>query len=112
MFFKTFEFEFETRRLMWYCPYGGSDFAEVQSTTEKIKEKNYDSWYIEWYKLGNRLVTKKFNSSISKGKAYLRASRYFQAAEFFLSPKDSRKLDCYQLSIDYFYKGLNLLSIP
>ena len=40
MFFKTFEFEFETRRLMWYCPYGGSDFAEVQSTTEKIKEKN------------------------------------------------------------------------
>ena len=39
MFFKTFEFEFETRRLMWYCPYGGSDFAEVQSTTEKIKEK-------------------------------------------------------------------------
>ena len=41
MFFKTFEFEFETRRLMWYCPYGGSDFAEVQSTTEKnYRKKN------------------------------------------------------------------------
>ena len=95
MFFKTFEFEFETRRLMWYRPYGGSDFAEVQSTTEKIKEKNYESWYAEWYKLGTELTQKNFYSSISKGKAYLRASRYFQAAEFFLSPTDSRKLDCY-----------------
>ena len=112
MFFKTFEFEFETRRLMWSCPYGGSDFAEVQSTTEKIKEKNYESWYAEWYKLGTKLTQKNFNSSISKGKAYLRASRYFQAAEFFLSPKDNRKLDCYKLSVNYFYKGLDLLSIP
>lgn len=50
MFFKTFEFEFETRRLMWYCPYGGSDFAEVQST--------YEFWYAEWYKRGNNLTTK------------------------------------------------------
>ena len=89
MFFKTFEFEFETRRLMWYCPYGGSDFAEVQSTTEKITENNYDSWYIEWYKLGNRLITKKFNSSISKGKAYLELVDIFKQLNFSYRQKTS-----------------------
>ena len=42
----------------------------------------------------------------------MRASRYFQASEFFLSPLDKRKIDVYQLSVKYFYEGLNTLEIP
>ncbi len=110
-FFKTFEFEFETRRLMWYIPAGGSDFAEVQKTTEKIKEGNYESWYENWLNLANQLIQKSYKSAISQGMIYLRASRYFQASEFFLHPKDSRKLDVYNKSVSYFYKGLDLLKV-
>ena len=112
MFFKTFEFDFETRRLMWYCPYGGSDFAEVSTTAEKIKERDYESWYTEWKEVGDLLTSRFYISDISKGKAFLRGSRYYQAAEFFLHPTDSRKLEVYNNSVEYFYRGLDLLRIP
>lgn len=111
MFFKTFEFDFETRRLMWYCPYGGSDFAEVSTTVEKIREKDYESWYREWKNVGDILTSRKYLSETSKGKAFLRASRYYQAAEFFLHPIDPRKIEVYEKSVDYFYHALSLLSI-
>lgn len=42
----------------------------------------------------------------------MRASRYFQASEFFLSPLDKKKIDVYQLSVQYFYEGLKMLEIP
>ena len=112
MFFKTFEFDFETRRLMWYCPHGGSDFAEVFTTSEKIKERDYESWYTEWKSVGELLTSRFYTSDISKGKAFLRASRYYQAAEFFLQPADPRKLEVYNNSVEYFYRGLGLLQIP
>lgn len=111
MFFKTFEFDFETRRLMWYCPYGGSDFAEVSTTVEKIRERDYESWYREWKNVGDILTSRKYLSETSKGKAFLRASRYYQSAEFFLHPIDPRKIEVYEKSVDYFYHALSLLNI-
>lgn len=48
VFFKTREFEFETRRVMWYCPKGGSDFAEVENICQQITDGNYESWYHGW----------------------------------------------------------------
>lgn len=111
MFFKTFEFDFETRRLMWYCPYGGSDFAEVSTTVEKIRERDYESWYREWKNVGDILTSRKYLSETSKGKAFLRASRYYQAADFFLHPIDPRKIEVYEKSVDYFYHALSLLNI-
>ena len=111
MFFKTFEFDFETRRLMWYCPYGGSDFAEVSTTVEKIRERDYESWYREWKNVGDILTSRKYLSETSKGKAFLRATRYYQAAEFFLHPIDPRKIEVYEKSVDYFYHALSLLNI-
>ena len=111
MFFKTFEFDFETRRLMWYCPFGGSDFAEVSTTVEKIRERDYESWYREWKNVGDILTSRKYLSETSKGKAFLRASRYYQAAEFFLHPIDPRKIEVYEKSVDYFYHALSLLNI-
>lgn len=111
VFFKTFEMDFEARRLLWYCPYGGSDFAEVSATCDRIKEKNYDSWYQEWNRTAQILLKRNYRSKTSYGKALLRASRYFQSAEFFLDPKDSRKLQTYELSVRTFYQGLELLGV-
>ncbi|KAF1299282.1 dipeptidyl aminopeptidase [Enterococcus sp. JM4C] len=109
-FFKTFEFEFETTRLLWYTPSGGSDYGEVATTAEKIKDGDYESWYQEWAKFAGVLEQRAtdFTSQHSKANSYLRASRYYQAAEFFLAPSDPRKLKVYQKSIDLFYQGLAL----
>ncbi|AZR97651.1 dipeptidyl aminopeptidase [Streptococcus suis] len=113
-FFSYFPFEFEATRVLWYAPYGGADYAEVARICEKIKARDAESWYREWSEFGNNLIEEinKNQSVISKGKAYLRASRYFQAAEFFLHPTDKRKLEAYEKSVAYFYQGLDLLSIP
>lgn len=114
VFFKTREFEFETRRVMWYCPKGGSDFAEVENICQQITDGNYESWYHGWKNGAEKLLkrSQRYSSKISRGHAFLRASRYFQASEFFLSPLDKRKIDVYQLSVKYFYEGLNTLEIP
>lgn len=114
VFFKTREFEFEARRVLWYCPRGGSDFAEVENICQQIKDGNYESWYRSWKNGAEKLLkrTQRYSSKISRGHAFLRASRYFQASEFFLSPLDKRKIDVYQLSVQYFYEGLKMLEIP
>lgn len=112
-FFKTFEFEFETARLLWYSPNGGSDYSEVATTTEKIKDGDYESWYKEWSDLAEKLEQRSntFASAYNKACGYLRASRYYQAAEFFLSPKDYRKIEAYQKSVALFYKSLDLQKV-
>lgn len=107
-FFKTFELEFEAQRLLWYCPAGGSDFAEVATVTEKIKDGDYQSWFIEWKKFAEKLENRAttFNNSLTRGNAYLRASRYYQAAEFFLDPTNPEKLAMYKKSVQLFYRGM------
>lgn len=111
--FKTFEFEFEARRLLWYAPTGGSDFAEVANVCERIKDGNYESWHVEWLRIAEYLAERagSYNEKLSKGETLLRSSRYFQAAEFFLPPQDSRKLVAYEKSVKYFYKALDLLNV-
>ena len=112
-FFKTFEFEFETTRLLWYTPSGGSDYGEVATTAEKIKDGNYESWYKGWSDFAKKLEERSdnFKSQSSKANGYLRASRYYQAAEFFLSANDSRKIEAYQKSVKLFYKSLDLQKV-
>ena len=78
---------------------------------EKIRERDYESWYREWKNVGDILTSRKYLSETSKGKAFLRASRYYQAAEFFLHPIDPRKIEVYEKSVDYFYHALSLLNI-
>ncbi|WP_291292522.1 alpha/beta hydrolase [Enterococcus sp.] len=108
-FFNCFEFEFEATRLLWYAASGGSDYGEVSTTTEKIIDGNYESWYQEWFKIAQKIEQQAVNySRFTKAKSYLRASRYYQAAEFFLPPKDARKKYVYQKSIELFYQGLDL----
>lgn len=112
-FSKTFEFEFEIRRLLWIIPSGGADFAEVASTADRIRPGNYESWYQQWVRTAGRVADRgrSFASAVSQGQALLRASRYWQAAEFFLPPQDQRKLAAYQQSKQLFYEGLALIGV-
>ncbi|WP_064523162.1 hypothetical protein [Streptococcus salivarius] len=72
VFFKTKEFEFEARRVMWYCPKGGSDFAEFENICQQIKDGNYESWYHGWKNGAEKLLkhTKISSEKISDGRKY------------------------------------------
>lgn len=113
-FFKNFEMEFEATRLMWYGPSGGADYGEVAAVTEKIKDGNYESWYREWRTFAADLANRAeaFQAKESQGNAFLRASRYYQAAEFFLPPGDRRKEEVYHQSVSLFYRGLTCKQLP
>ena len=75
-FCKTFGFEVVTSRLLWYTPSGGSDYGEVATTAEKIKDGNYESWYKGWSDFAKKLEERSdnFKSQSSKANGYLRAS--------------------------------------
>ncbi|WP_314059695.1 serine aminopeptidase domain-containing protein [uncultured Vagococcus sp.] len=107
-FFKNAEMEFEATRLLWYTPSGGADYGEVAAVTEKIKDGSYESWYKEWESFASKLAQRgeSFQGKEAQGNAFLRASRYYQGAEFFLPPNDPRKEEVYQQSVDLFYRGL------
>ena len=76
--------------------YKGADIGECLSTTNRIREGDFESWHAEWLKTAKR-IHGYANESLAKGHtiaardAYLRASNYYRAAEFLLvDPHDPR----------------------
>ena len=85
VFFKTKEFEFEARRVLWYCPKGGSDFAEVENICQQITDGNYESWYHGWKNGAEKLLkrTQRYSSKISRGHAFCEPVVIFKPLNFF-----------------------------
>ena len=113
-------FHYETMRAIGTVPYGGADIMEIFEIMPKIKFGDFDSWYNEWYNLGQRVLstideTKEANySPETLRNVFFRASHYFFIADFFLHEKknDPRMQDCYKLWRHYFDKANALLDIP
>lgn len=110
-------FSFQTLRVIGSSYYGGADIGECLSTISRIKEGDFESWYTEWHRTANRIhkYADECNSlkhTVSACQAYLRASSYYRAAEFFLheNPNDSRILDTWQDSVDTFQKAARLFT--
>ena len=76
--------------------YRGADIGECLSTAYRIKEGDFESWYIEWLNTAQRVHKYAENSlaaghKVSAREAFLRASNYYRVAEFFLmDPEDIR----------------------
>lgn len=112
--FKDQAFSFELLRAVSYCGYQGAEVGECLATANKIKEGDFNSWFIEWEKTAERI--KKLGEdclnhghSISGREALLRASNYYRTAEFFLSAADSRRKECYAQSVETFWKAMQLM---
>lgn len=107
--FKDDQFSFQTLRLLGETAFGAADIGEVISTARRIKEGDLKSWCDEWSKTAKRLH-KIANDCYSKGhmvsarKAYLRASNYYRAAEFYLheNPNDPKIDELYNASMECF----------
>lgn len=93
-------FSFQLLRTICSTYYGGADIGECLSTAYRIKEGDFESWYIEWLATAER-VNKYGDNSLSAGhkvsarEAYFRAFNYYRNAEFFLhtNPQDPRIIE-------------------
>ncbi len=111
--FRDPTFSFELLRAASYGMYGGSEIGEVLATARRIQEGDFESWYIEWSRIAERIemiagTSLQEGLRISAQQAFLRASNYFRTAEFFLAPDDPRRIETYEKSRSTFWRFLEL----
>ncbi|MGW8328614.1 alpha/beta hydrolase family protein [Streptomyces sp. NPDC055897] len=111
------QFWYETLRSMSHIAYGGADFGEVVSTSERIKEGDYDSWHDEWLATADRVAAEAQRAldaghRVSARDGFLRASNYYRSAEFFLhgNPCDPRHDHAYDRSVACFQSAAALFT--
>ncbi len=90
-------FDFQLMRTMAHSVCGMADINECLVTARKIQEGDFESWYNEWYAIAERILgiaeqCIKEEHQVSAFSAFLRASNYYRAAEFYLhgNPQDPR----------------------
>ncbi|GAA3574355.1 alpha/beta fold hydrolase [Amycolatopsis ultiminotia] len=106
------QFWFETQRMFGHISYGGAEFGEVVVTASRIEPGDYDSWHDAWLSTAERLAGEAATAHpISARDAYLRASTYYRAAEFFLhgNPDDPRIDYAYDRSVECFHRVVESL---
>lgn len=83
-FFKHKQMDFEIQLILGGCFYGAVDVGEALSTTERIRDGDFESWYREWYATAERVrgIAEQcaFENPVSAREAYLRASNYYATA--------------------------------
>jgi dienelactone hydrolase len=103
-------FSFETLRAVGYAAYGGADIGEVVTTAQRITPGDWESWYLEWRGLADRIAAIADRCAagghpVSASSAYLRASNYYRTAEFYLrdDPRhDPRVADTFMRGMEAF----------
>jgi hypothetical protein len=119
LFFDDQDFDSQLLRAISYTAYGGADIGECFETASRIKVGDRDSWYEAWTKTADRMKTDAEESlrgghTSSARRAYMRASNYYRAAEFYVrdDPQDPRSLQGWQSSHDCFAEAARLYDPP
>ena len=119
LFFDDQDFDGQLLRALSYTAYEGADIGECFETASRIKEGDRDSWYEAWTKTAERMKADakesiKGGHTDSARRAYLRASNYYRAAEFYVrdDPQDPRSLQGWQSSHDCFAEAAHLFDPP
>jgi dipeptidyl aminopeptidase/acylaminoacyl peptidase len=119
LFFDDEDFDGQLLRAVSYTAYGGADIGECFETAGRIKEGDRDSWYEAWTKTADRMKADaeeslKGGHTSSALRAFMRASNYYRAAEFYVrdDPQDPRGLQGWQSSHDSFAEAARLSDPP
>ena len=110
-------FNFGFLRAISYQSTGGAELGECVATAARIHEGDFDSWIQEWTRLADRAAQeagaalKKGNQVEARG-AFLRASNYYRAAEFYASHEDPRQYALWTRSRKCFHQAASLMSPP
>ena len=113
--FKDESFAFEFVRNLGFTYYGGADIGEMIAVSGRIEEGDFESWFTEWDKLAQRILSRA-DASLAAGhlesarEAYLRASTYFRTGEFYLhgNPEDPRILSAARSSQKAYLEAAKL----
>jgi dienelactone hydrolase len=119
LYFNLPEFDGQLVRVISYAYYQGADIGECLATAAKIKEGDFNSWFEEWFRIGEDVkkigeTAEQQGHFVSASEAYLRASNYYRTAMFFLYgyPVDVRLIHAYDCHAALFAKGTSIFSIP
>src|SRR4051794_9589434 len=104
---ESYMWSYQLVRIIGHSNFGGSNFSECLQAAERIKLGDYDSWYTEWTRLGDRVLAQGHEAFdqgnlVTARTHFLRASNYTRLGEFFLQPDDPRKMDTYVKGIEVF----------
>jgi len=117
--FEEPQFAFQFLRIVGAAASRQADVGESFATANRIVDGDFESWEREWRRTGTRIETTADaclakGHRASAGDAYLRATNYFRAAEFFLhgNPGDPRIQDLSDRSARCFVEGLRASDIP
>lgn len=112
------QFSFQTLRMLGSAGVGQAEVGEVLRTVERIAEGDFESWHREWLLTANRVeaignACAAAGHTVSAREAWMRASSYYRAAEFYLhgNPDDPRILELSRRSIACFDRALDLLGL-
>ena len=104
---------YQVNRALTQAHYGGGEFAECLEAASEITPGDNESFHKAWAKIGNTIyeeaeTASQNNNRATARRAYLRAFNYLRTSEFFLKPKDERKLPSYKKAIEAFEKAVQL----
>lgn len=110
-------FNFEFLRAISYGATGGSELGEAFSAAKRIKDGDFDSWIEVWTATADRAYSQAMENlnkhqSVSARQAFLRASNYYRAAEFYCPHEDPRQLTNWKKSRETFIEAVKLMSPP
>lgn len=123
--FRDPDLSFELVRTLGKALGHGADLGESLETARRIAAHEpeglrpvLDAWYREWNATAGRIHTigvgcEAKNHTVSAGEAYLRASEYYRAADFFLhdDPANPEIVRLWDAMHDDFVRGLTLTGV-
>ena len=122
-FFENEGFDFQLMRSIGLHYYGGASIGECLSTAKRIKDGDVVSWANEWNATAKMVeeeaeVFMEKDETISAREAYLRASMYYRAAEYFgFFSEPSRRenweksKECFQKAAKFFEATCEIIEI-
>lgn len=111
--FKSESFHYQALRTLGHSMYQGAAAGEVFYVISSIRDQEEERWFAEWHRMAEKCErwARDARDNVSRGNAYLRASNYYRASEFFLYPGDKRKAPVYDQSAAAFQNALQELRI-
>ncbi len=110
-------FSYQFRRGLGETQEGGGAVSEVFQAASRIDPTSEESWHKEWKHIADRnfdraLDAESKNHIVTASNCFKRAADYYRQAEFFLLPKDPRRLETFTLMEKSSYGYLKYLNPP
>ncbi|BDD60846.1 hypothetical protein MPDQ_007219 [Monascus purpureus] len=114
-FFRSEFFDFEFLRVIGTAPVQGAEIGECLAAKSCIQDGNIDSWHETWVRFGKMADSLGAQALEVKDHeaarwAFLRASNYWRASEFFLhcNPTDPKICEVFEKSVASFRQAIKL----